>query len=432
MSPEMTLAASNVGMLAGQLWQVFYFIVCPMLLLAGIGYVNQRRLKLDLRTLTQLNFNLVVPVIVYVSVITAEVTARGVLMVVIFALAMLAATALVTSMVAHLRKVPADMQNCMLMTTVFHNSGNYGLPLQDLAFRSTNHSPEATSIQAFYMVVQNAANFTLGILLAASGRRDRHWKTNLLHIVRFPPVYALAAAIATVQVRNALGAEQAGRVAEALRPFWDVILYVKGAFVAIALYTLGAQLAAIRRQKSDYPIKTSVVLRLLVAPIIALVMVYLLGLRGLIAQVLLIATTTPTAVNTMLLCLEFDNHPDYAARAVLYSTVLSPLTVTLAIFLAQGNFLARLELRPSAQPAPAAATSRSLGPVWQAPGELDKGPGGDIIARRLGDNERMHHAIRRNAAGPECIGSGRLQAEAHRPGHHDRAGAYDAGTHPPG
>ncbi|MCJ7543686.1 MAG: AEC family transporter [Phycisphaerae bacterium] len=428
----MTLPASNVVALAGQLWQVFYFIVCPMLLLAGIGYVSQRRLKLDLRTLTQLNFSLVVPVIVYVSVITAQVTARGVLMVVIFALAMLAANAGVTRIAARVRKVPTDMRHCMLMTTLFHNSGNYALPLQDLAFRSANLSSEATSIQAFYMVVQNAANFTLGILLAASGRRDRHWKENLLHIVRFPPVYALVLAIATVQVRNALGTEQAARLAEALRPFWDVVLYIKGAFVAVALYTLGAQLAAIRRVKSDYPIKTSVVLRLLVAPIIALGMVYLLDLRGLMAQVLLIATTTPTAVNTMLLCLEFDNHPDFAARAVLYSTAISPLTVTGVIFLAQGTFLARLELRPADQSTPAAVTTRSLAPVPPAPSDLDNCPGGDIIARRLGDKERTHHAIRRNAAGPQCIGSGRLQAEAHRSGHHGRTGTYDAATYSPG
>ena len=41
----------------------------------------------------------------------------------------------------------------------------------------------------------------------------------------------------------------------------------------------------------------------------------------------------------MLLCLEFDNHPDFAARAVLYSTLLSPVTVTLVVFLAQSKLL---------------------------------------------------------------------------------------------
>jgi hypothetical protein len=37
--------------------------------------------------------------------------------------------------------------------------------------------------------------------------------------------------------------------------------------------------------------------------------------------------------------MEFENHPDYAARAVFYSTLLSPVTVTLVIFLARGEIL---------------------------------------------------------------------------------------------
>jgi len=58
-----------------------------------------------------------------------------------------------------------------------------------------------------------------------------------------------------------------------------------------------------------------------------------------VAQVLLISTSTPTAVNCMLICMEFDNHPDFVARTVFYSTLLSPFTVTLAILLAHSGAL---------------------------------------------------------------------------------------------
>jgi hypothetical protein len=46
----------------------------------------------------------------------------------------------------------------------------------------------------------------------------------------------------------------------------------------------------------------------------------------------------------MMLCLEFDNHPDFAARAVFYSTLLSPVTVTGVIFLAQSGLLPGLAI----------------------------------------------------------------------------------------
>ncbi|MCK4276745.1 MAG: AEC family transporter, partial [Phycisphaerae bacterium] len=121
-------------------------------------------------------------------------------------------------------------------------------------------------------------------------------------------------------------------------PFWRVVVFIRGAFVPVALCTLGAQLGLLGRTANKYPVTVSVLLRLLVAPMIGLCVIYALGLRGLMAQVMLVASCTPTSVNSMLLCLEFDNHPDYAARAVFYSTLFSPITVTLVIFLAQSGF----------------------------------------------------------------------------------------------
>ena len=98
----------------------------------------------------------------------------------------------------------------MLMTTMLNNSGNYGIPLQQLAFASTGRGAEATGYHIFVMLVQNVAHFTLGVLLAA-GRGKRPWKENLLHVAKFPALYALAAALATVQIRRLLGDHGRGR-----------------------------------------------------------------------------------------------------------------------------------------------------------------------------------------------------------------------------
>src|SRR5690606_22244802 len=107
----------------------------------------------------------------------------------------------------------------------------------------------------------------------------------------------------------------------------------------IALATLGAQLALVRRGSVQHPVTTTVMLRLLGGPAVGVALIWLLGLDGLIAQVLLISTAMPTSVNCLLLCLEFDNHPDFVARSVFYSTVLSPLPVTLTILLAQSGWI---------------------------------------------------------------------------------------------
>ena len=345
MTANAAILATSLGPLAGQLWHVFYTIVLPVLLLAGVGYLLQRRLGLDMPTLVRLNFYFVIPCLIYVSLVSSPITAGRAFTVIVFNVATMAAMAAVTYLAAVVRKVPRGRRSTMLMTTLFHNSGNYGLPLQKLAFHQTPFAAQAEPLQIFVVLTQNFTGFTVGVLLAASGSPDRRWKEKLLHIAKFPPLYALAAGLLTVQIRLWLGAD-APRVAEALAPFWVVLVYIKSAFLAVALATLGAQLANIRRGGDRYPLRLSVFLRLLIGPAIGLGAVYAFALTGYMAQLLLISCATPTAVNAMLMCLEFDNHPDYAAKAVFYSTLLSPITVTLTIFFAQGGFLPALTVLP--------------------------------------------------------------------------------------
>jgi len=339
MVPPEAILAVSFGELPAQLGHIFYFIVLPVLLLAGIGFLLQRALGLDMPTLTRLNFYFVIPAIIYFKLVTARVALDDVGTVILFALVVMAAQTAVTWLAAVARKVPRDQRSAMLMTSIFNNSGNYGLPLQELAFRSAGLSDAAVIRQVFFMLFQNVTGFTLGIGLAAHGTRRRALRETLGHIARFPPLYTLAAALLTVQIRTWIGPGASGRVVDAMAPFVQVITYVKDAFMAIAIVTLGAQLALVARGKHGYPVTLSVALRLLAGPAIGLAVIYLMGIQGFLAQVLLISTSTPTAVNCMLLCLEFDNHPDFAARSVFYSTLLSPVTVTLTIFLAQSGLL---------------------------------------------------------------------------------------------
>ena len=339
--PPLADISTTLAGLGGQLAHIFYYIVLPVMLLAGVGWMLQRRLGLDMPTMTRLNFYYVMPAMAYSAVVTSKVSLGEVGVVVLFSLAMLVCLAAVTLVAAWARRVPRDYRNALLMTTMFYNSGNYGAPLQQLAFQDRGLGDAAFMLQTFVMITQNIMNFTMGIWLAATGRGRVNWKESLREIFKFPPIYALPAAVLTILLREQLGA-RAPQVAHAIQPFCDSLAYVKDAFIAIALCTLGAQLATIKHQPTQYPISVSVIIRLLVAPAIGLGLVYLFGVEGFLAQVLLISTATPTAINVMLLCLHFDNHPDYAARAVFYSTLISPITVTLVIFLAKGGFLARL------------------------------------------------------------------------------------------
>ena len=322
---------------------IFYFIVFPVLLLAGIGYLVQRRLGVDMPTLVRLNFFFVVPGMVYYAVVASTVRWRDAGLIVGFSVLVVLLMIGLALLLARWRGVPPDQRNCLAMSCMMYNSGNYGLPLQELAFRPVGLGPEAVLLQTFVLLTQNIMGFTLGVFMAASGKKSVSLRSTLTEIRRFPPIYALAAGFLTVGLRDLLG-DRAQSLEPVLTPFYDVLVYVKQAFIAVALFTLGAQLALLKKESGHGSTAWAVLLRLLGGPAVALLLVYLFGLQGFVAQLLFISAATPTAVNCLLLCMEFDNHPDLAARIVLYTTLLSPLTITAVIFLARSGWIPAIML----------------------------------------------------------------------------------------
>jgi hypothetical protein len=68
-------------------------------------------------------------------------------------------------------------------------------------------------------------------------------------------------------------------------------------------------------------------MRLLLAPLIAWPLVSWFGLTGLVEQVSMVEVSTPSAIFSIILSLEFDLAPDLATSVVFVTTVASPLTL---------------------------------------------------------------------------------------------------------
>ena len=76
-------------------------------------------------------------------------------------------------------------------------------------------------------------------------------------------------------------------------------------------------------------------LRLLGGPLLACVILKLLGVTGVTAQTLMISSAIPTAVNTALIAVERNNHPDFASMAVMTSTILSSITLVIVVYVSR-------------------------------------------------------------------------------------------------
>jgi predicted permease len=105
-----------------------------------------------------------------------------------------------------------------------------------------------------------------------------------------------------------------------------------GGAVAAMLLLVGLQLArlTVREEASGAALATAI--RLLAVPPIAWAVGRLVGLEGMAFAVAVLQASTPTAVTSALWALEFDARPALVSAAVVLSTVVS--VVTLSVLLA--------------------------------------------------------------------------------------------------
>lgn len=291
---------------------VFIDIIVPVFILIGIGVLLHRIFRLDLYTLAKVNIYFIVPGFIFLKLYETTFSLSlfiSVLSFFSFFVVLLYVISLIVSKVFRYSKsVRASFTNSIL----FYNSGNYGVPVNDLVFK---HDPFAMSIQVIILTFQNILTFSWGIftLKAVDGNK----LSAVIGYFKMPVLYAMVFGI-SLNVTNV-------DVPEFILIPAD---YIADSMVAIALVTLGAQVAQLKFSKNLSVVYVSLFIRLILGPAIAIGLIYALGMEGVTAQALLISSAMPTAVNSAIIAQEYRNEPELSAQIVLASTVFSMVTVT--------------------------------------------------------------------------------------------------------
>jgi predicted permease len=91
------------------------------------------------------------------------------------------------------------------------------------------------------------------------------------------------------------------------------------------------QLERVKKFERPGFVALAVVLSLVVTPIVALGLTWLLGITGPARQAGVLLASMPSAVITTILAVEFDVAPTLVTNVVFVTTVISPLTLTFLI-----------------------------------------------------------------------------------------------------
>ncbi|GAB4164128.1 MAG: AEC family transporter [Candidatus Promineifilaceae bacterium] len=289
--------------------------ILPIFVAAGIGVALRRWTDIDKQALSRLAFYALGPCLVFSSLVESRLTGGEVARLTGFALAAVAAMGGLSLLVSRLLSFSRQEQAALALVVMFTNSGNFGLTLNQLRYGDAGLSRAVV-----YFTVSTVLVFTLGIFVASLGQMD--WRTALRRVLQMPAFYAVILALIVYGFHIPLpsfvarGIEIAGEGS-----------------IPVMLIVLGMQLADLRSVGDARLAVPAVALRLLVAPLVALGLAALIGLRGTGYAVSILQASLPTAVITTILATEFDVNPSGVTTVVLLTTLLSPITLTLAITL---------------------------------------------------------------------------------------------------
>ena len=296
---------------------VFSQVLLPILMMFGAGWLLDRRWKLDLSTVVKLNINCFVPAFIFYELATKEVGGILAWKTVGFTVSVIVVLFAIAGVVARWCGYSPERTRSLQMASGFYNSANYGIPLMHLAFPG-----EAEALQVFVVLVQNVANFTLGIFLVSSARTPG-WRA-------FAPVFkqlSLWAVISALLLRAVHGPVEPD-LAGGMRWLWVPMRYFHDGLVSVALVTLGIQLSKTRAQFAISRIGWALGLRLIAGPLVGWGLARAFGFEGEILLSMILSTSFPTAVNTAMIAHEFGADAEFATDTVFWSTMLSMVTVT--------------------------------------------------------------------------------------------------------
>ncbi|MDH7569878.1 MAG: AEC family transporter [Armatimonadota bacterium] len=292
--------------------RILLSVILPVFLLIGVGVLLDRRFRLDLPTLSRLNFHAFVPAISFVKLFETDVSPAQLASLGVFTLAHVLAL-LGICRVLFLHRALRPHATALTLGALFYNAGNYGLPLTLLAF-----GDRGVGVLATILVVQNVLTFTVGVCLLE--HRMRGAGSVARAMLRVPVVWAVAAALALRELHLS-------PPAQVLTP----MRYLADGLVPVALLTLGAQLSRTRLSGHLSALAAGAVVRLVLSPLLAAAMVPLFRFQWPVSAVVVAAAGFPVAVNVYILTAEYGQDGGFASQTILVTTLASALTLSVLL-----------------------------------------------------------------------------------------------------
>jgi predicted permease len=293
---------------------VFSEVVLPVLVIIGLGAVVGRWRRLQAEPLATLVLYLLAPTLVFDTLsrtdLSIDIAVRVAIVMVITLAAMLALSLAWSTWRGH----GAAMRSGFALVATSPNFGNMGLAIATLAFGELG-----LEVAVLTFVLGALFSNTVGVAVGSMAERAQ-WKRAVVTPLRFPFIYAAAAGVAF----NVLAVDLPVAVS-------TPVAILAGAAIPVMLVVLGVQISHGLDLENVIDLGAVTVARLLVAPALTWAVTSAVGLHGIAQATLVTVAAMPAAVITTIIATRFDASPSFVTRAVVLSTLVSILTLTVLI-----------------------------------------------------------------------------------------------------
>lgn len=300
-------------------WKILQQVILPIMILIGLGILLHRSFRFEMNTFSKLLFYYYIPALTFVKIYESKASAALILNVFGFLAVQFVCLYLLAKLVSWFRKQDSRRAAAFSNSVVLTNNGNVGIPVNDLAFQ---HNALAMSIQMVVLLFEVFVTFTYGIINTSAAYQGL--RKSLQQFAKMPVFYCFL-----------LGMIFNWQQWEVPNFIWIPLTTISNGMLSLALVSLGAQIAAVKLNQNTSTVLWSSGLRLIISPLVAFLLIGLFQLQGVVAQALWIASAMPTSRNSAALALEYNNEPEFAAQAVLVSTLLSSVTLTMVVYASQ-------------------------------------------------------------------------------------------------
>jgi len=295
----------------------FIQIILPVFLIILSGFALEKSSRLDFRTLTYCSLYLFSPCLVFATLMKRTVQLSLAFDLFIFMLLYTAILLVVAVATGRLLKMERETQSALSLSTVMMNVGNFGLPLSYFAF-----GQDGLDVSVLTFIIFNIPLSTLAIFIAQGSKVPI--RQAVVNTCKIPIFHAVILAFLL---------KAAGVVIPTF--ILNPIDLLGQAAVPLMLVLLGMQLARTRLLVQPGFLSLAAGIRLVLAPVVAWGLARLFNLHGLTANVVILQTSTPSAVLPLLYSLRFGTRPDLVAGAIFVTTLLSSVSLTVLLYLLQ-------------------------------------------------------------------------------------------------